>query len=194
MAKWRSATWLGLGSSRSCQVRRANLLVSVPQAGCAVFPGWGGLTGKQGDYGLGSNKQRLGFRFFFLRKTWNPFSLKTKESSEEPCDHSRNDTSFLPLNQLPCCWRPLGHSPSPTAFFWEQVHQHFNVPGLDPDHSVLPRVCSPLTLQEMKEFFILIPNRTLTLSFSLCSWLNHKGVRQKRINDWLGIKNESTDE
>ncbi|XP_030647251.1 phosphoinositide-3-kinase, regulatory subunit 3b (gamma) isoform X6 [Chanos chanos] len=26
------------------------------------------------------------------------------------------------------------------------------------------------------------------------SWLNHKGVRQKRINDWLGIKNENTDE
>uniref|UniRef100_A0A6Q2ZQ73 Phosphatidylinositol 3-kinase regulatory subunit gamma n=1 Tax=Esox lucius TaxID=8010 RepID=A0A6Q2ZQ73_ESOLU len=25
-------------------------------------------------------------------------------------------------------------------------------------------------------------------------WLNHKGVRQKRINDWLGIKNENTDE
>ncbi|KAM3619704.1 uncharacterized protein V6R79_012368 [Siganus canaliculatus] len=25
-------------------------------------------------------------------------------------------------------------------------------------------------------------------------WLNHKGVRQKRINDWLGIKNETTDE
>nr|XP_020464690.1 phosphatidylinositol 3-kinase regulatory subunit gamma isoform X3 [Monopterus albus] len=25
-------------------------------------------------------------------------------------------------------------------------------------------------------------------------WLNHKGVRQKRINDWLGILNESTDE
>eukprot|EP00063_Salmo_salar_P004143 XP_013978978.1 PREDICTED: phosphatidylinositol 3-kinase regulatory subunit gamma-like [Salmo salar] len=26
------------------------------------------------------------------------------------------------------------------------------------------------------------------------SWLNHKGVRQKRINEWLGIKNENTDE
>ncbi|XP_024134013.1 phosphoinositide-3-kinase, regulatory subunit 3b (gamma) isoform X3 [Oryzias melastigma] len=25
-------------------------------------------------------------------------------------------------------------------------------------------------------------------------WLNHKGVRQKRINDWLGLKNENTDE
>uniref|UniRef100_A0A673MLS1 Phosphatidylinositol 3-kinase regulatory subunit gamma-like n=1 Tax=Sinocyclocheilus rhinocerous TaxID=307959 RepID=A0A673MLS1_9TELE len=25
-------------------------------------------------------------------------------------------------------------------------------------------------------------------------WLNHKGVRQKRINDWLGIKNENTDD
>ncbi|XP_064189705.1 phosphoinositide-3-kinase, regulatory subunit 3b (gamma) [Anguilla rostrata] len=25
-------------------------------------------------------------------------------------------------------------------------------------------------------------------------WLNHKGVRQKRINDWLGIKNENADE
>ncbi|XP_055070086.2 phosphoinositide-3-kinase, regulatory subunit 3b (gamma) isoform X1 [Misgurnus anguillicaudatus] len=25
-------------------------------------------------------------------------------------------------------------------------------------------------------------------------WLNHKGVRQKRINDWLGIKNETTDD
>ncbi|KAG7514942.1 phosphatidylinositol 3-kinase regulatory subunit gamma isoform X1 [Solea senegalensis] len=25
-------------------------------------------------------------------------------------------------------------------------------------------------------------------------WLNHKGVRQKRINDWLGIKNDNTDE
>ncbi|XP_034738027.1 phosphoinositide-3-kinase, regulatory subunit 3b (gamma) [Etheostoma cragini] len=25
-------------------------------------------------------------------------------------------------------------------------------------------------------------------------WLNHKGVRQKRINDWLGIKNENPDE
>ncbi|XP_034559596.1 phosphoinositide-3-kinase, regulatory subunit 3b (gamma) [Notolabrus celidotus] len=25
-------------------------------------------------------------------------------------------------------------------------------------------------------------------------WLNHKGVRQKRINDWLGIKSENTDE
>ncbi|XP_064792056.1 phosphatidylinositol 3-kinase regulatory subunit gamma-like isoform X3 [Oncorhynchus masou masou] len=25
-------------------------------------------------------------------------------------------------------------------------------------------------------------------------WLNHKGVRQKRINEWLGIKNENTDE
>ncbi|XP_030061400.1 phosphatidylinositol 3-kinase regulatory subunit gamma isoform X1 [Microcaecilia unicolor] len=25
-------------------------------------------------------------------------------------------------------------------------------------------------------------------------WLNHKGVRQKRINDWLGIKNESIDD
>ncbi|XP_056134038.1 phosphoinositide-3-kinase, regulatory subunit 3b (gamma) isoform X3 [Lampris incognitus] len=25
-------------------------------------------------------------------------------------------------------------------------------------------------------------------------WLNHKGVRQKRINDWLGIRNENTDE
>ncbi|XP_034979167.2 phosphatidylinositol 3-kinase regulatory subunit gamma isoform X1 [Zootoca vivipara] len=24
-------------------------------------------------------------------------------------------------------------------------------------------------------------------------WLNHKGVRQKRINDWLGIKNENID-
>uniref|UniRef100_A0A4W5KJS6 Phosphoinositide-3-kinase, regulatory subunit 3b (gamma) n=1 Tax=Hucho hucho TaxID=62062 RepID=A0A4W5KJS6_9TELE len=38
----------------------------------------------------------------------------------------------------------------------------------------------------------------LSLSFSLflclCSWLNHKGVRQKRINEWLGIKNENTDE
>lgn len=28
----------------------------------------------------------------------------------------------------------------------------------------------------------------------VCSWLNHKGVRQKRINDWLGIKNENADE
>ncbi|RXM33347.1 Phosphatidylinositol 3-kinase regulatory subunit alpha [Acipenser ruthenus] len=26
------------------------------------------------------------------------------------------------------------------------------------------------------------------------SWLNHKGVRQKRINDWLGIKNENIDD
>ncbi|KAE8610008.1 hypothetical protein XENTR_v10011985 [Xenopus tropicalis] len=25
-------------------------------------------------------------------------------------------------------------------------------------------------------------------------WLNHKGVRQKRINDWLGIKNENIDD
>ncbi|XP_016095750.1 phosphatidylinositol 3-kinase regulatory subunit gamma-like [Sinocyclocheilus grahami] len=25
-------------------------------------------------------------------------------------------------------------------------------------------------------------------------WLNHKGVRQKRINDWLGIRNENTDD
>ncbi|XP_078074731.1 phosphoinositide-3-kinase, regulatory subunit 3b (gamma) isoform X2 [Mustelus asterias] len=25
-------------------------------------------------------------------------------------------------------------------------------------------------------------------------WLNHKGVRQKRINDWLGIKNENADD
>ncbi|XP_048457894.1 phosphoinositide-3-kinase, regulatory subunit 3b (gamma) isoform X2 [Rhincodon typus] len=25
-------------------------------------------------------------------------------------------------------------------------------------------------------------------------WLNHKGVRQKRINDWLGIKNENVDD
>ncbi|XP_015211055.2 phosphoinositide-3-kinase, regulatory subunit 3b (gamma) [Lepisosteus oculatus] len=25
-------------------------------------------------------------------------------------------------------------------------------------------------------------------------WLNHKGVRQKRINDWLGIKNENLDD
>uniref|UniRef100_A0AAY5EMU4 Phosphatidylinositol 3-kinase regulatory subunit gamma n=1 Tax=Electrophorus electricus TaxID=8005 RepID=A0AAY5EMU4_ELEEL len=25
-------------------------------------------------------------------------------------------------------------------------------------------------------------------------WLNHKGVRQKRINDWLGIKNENDDD
>ncbi|XP_048833560.1 LOW QUALITY PROTEIN: phosphatidylinositol 3-kinase regulatory subunit gamma-like [Brienomyrus brachyistius] len=25
-------------------------------------------------------------------------------------------------------------------------------------------------------------------------WLNHKGVRQKRINDWLGIKNENAEE
>ncbi|KAM8888286.1 phosphoinositide-3-kinase, regulatory subunit 3b (gamma) isoform 2-T2 [Synchiropus picturatus] len=25
-------------------------------------------------------------------------------------------------------------------------------------------------------------------------WLNHKGVRQKRINDWLGIKNDNTDD
>ncbi|CAI9594242.1 unnamed protein product [Staurois parvus] len=25
-------------------------------------------------------------------------------------------------------------------------------------------------------------------------WLNHKGVRQKRINEWLGIKNESIDD
>ncbi|XP_026521577.1 phosphatidylinositol 3-kinase regulatory subunit gamma [Notechis scutatus] len=25
-------------------------------------------------------------------------------------------------------------------------------------------------------------------------WLNHKGVRQKRINDWLGIKNETVDD
>lgn len=25
-------------------------------------------------------------------------------------------------------------------------------------------------------------------------WLNHKGVRQKRINEWLGIKNENIDE
>lgn len=34
----------------------------------------------------------------------------------------------------------------------------------------------------------------LSLSLLLFSWLNHKGVRQKRINDWLGIKNENTDE
>ncbi|XP_071372850.1 phosphatidylinositol 3-kinase regulatory subunit gamma-like isoform X3 [Centroberyx affinis] len=26
------------------------------------------------------------------------------------------------------------------------------------------------------------------------SWLNHKGVRQKRINDWLGIQNDSLDD
>ncbi|XP_029985338.1 phosphatidylinositol 3-kinase regulatory subunit gamma-like isoform X1 [Sphaeramia orbicularis] len=25
-------------------------------------------------------------------------------------------------------------------------------------------------------------------------WLNHKGVRQKRINDWLGIKNDNADD
>lgn len=31
-------------------------------------------------------------------------------------------------------------------------------------------------------------------SFSSCSWLNHKGVRQKRINDWLGAHNDSLDE
>lgn len=26
------------------------------------------------------------------------------------------------------------------------------------------------------------------------SWLNHKGVRQKRINDWLGTQSDSLDE
>lgn len=30
--------------------------------------------------------------------------------------------------------------------------------------------------------------------YTFCSWLNHKGVRQKRINDWLGTQSESLDE
>jgi hypothetical protein len=29
----------------------------------------------------------------------------------------------------------------------------------------------------------------------LCSrWLTQKGVRQKKLNEWLGIKNENTEE
>ncbi|XP_070764410.1 phosphoinositide-3-kinase, regulatory subunit 3b (gamma) isoform X5 [Enoplosus armatus] len=34
----------------------------------------------------------------------------------------------------------------------------------------------------------------IMMNYEKLNWLNHKGVRQKRINDWLGIKNENTDE
>ncbi|KAM9357641.1 phosphoinositide-3-kinase, regulatory subunit 3b (gamma) isoform 2-T2 [Symphorus nematophorus] len=34
----------------------------------------------------------------------------------------------------------------------------------------------------------------ILMNYEKLNWLNHKGVRQKRINDWLGIKNENTDE
>lgn len=29
---------------------------------------------------------------------------------------------------------------------------------------------------------------------SLVRWLTQKGVRQKKLNEWLGIKNENTEE
>ncbi|KAM9365464.1 phosphoinositide-3-kinase, regulatory subunit 3b (gamma) isoform 2-T2 [Pholidichthys leucotaenia] len=33
----------------------------------------------------------------------------------------------------------------------------------------------------------------IMMNYEKLNWLNHKGVRQKRINDWLGIKNENTE-
>lgn len=32
------------------------------------------------------------------------------------------------------------------------------------------------------------------MGFLSCRWLTQKGVRQKKLNEWLGIKNENTEE
>lgn len=76
----------------------------------------------------------------------------------------------------------------------DEQHQAWSHPAQEDQRSV-PHVSASSSLIAPGFFFQAFPLQIFTSSLVLnFRWLTQKGVRQKKLNEWLGIKNENQEE